>query len=335
MTVFNDLGFALAGGTYKGPQIAVYPLIFCEICGIYPRRIRAISGSVPTALAYLSRKAGKLPKIWFLEATPELLYKELKGRSRQLRLVYRLFREKGSGLFKGEFLEGLIDREVDFEKIFDSPVELFIGVTALHGKGVEWHSLRGHGMNVRMARELVLASMMEPVAFEPRCIDEKQWADAGHNINFPLTILAEDGFTTIVGVSSVPRVLNDLPRGKLNIREIDFRCSDINHAHELNRELEFFRRIDEQRQAAGERPIALHCITPPSDALFFQKSEKTSYGDPSPEARMEMLIIGMAAIPALSKFFYEQGILEHKVDWQLKTDLGSFRQHRVFGRYFS
>lgn len=339
--IIANLALALSGGSFK-VMFQIYLLIFLERRGIYPKEIFAISGGVPNALAYMLKKAWKLPDLWE-EIDPKKLFQvDWIG----LFLIPLLRGEtpifSGEGVFKTGFLEKILRREVDFQQILDSPIVLWVGVMDLK-TGLRWISNKDAGMTPELFEEYVIASMRIPVFFRPH----GQKVDMGLVSNIAIGEAVRRGFENILALSALPRNLEPIsgveswPESNLrhdDINHADEVCSHIERTEEINREVlamiahrrhmltriccflsRSYRDTLDKFSIANKRYINLCVIAPPSNLRIFRKwvashtlfkyvprQTKITYGYPSFEAREELLRAGQQAVEQELKPFLDK-----------------------------
>lgn len=339
MGIIERLALVLSGGSFK-VMFQIYLLIFLERCGIYPKEIFAISGGVPNALAYMLRKAWKLPYIW-KEIDPKKLFQvDWIGL-----FILPLLRGEapifaGEAIFKSGFLEKILRREVDFRLILESPIVLWVGVMNLAKGRLEWVSNKDHGMTPERFEEYVIASMRISVFFRAH----GQKVDMGLVSNIAIGEAVERGFENILALSALPKELEEIS-GVDAWPEENLRHDDINHADEVSKHIRDTERINhdvlamralraywlikigcflskrqrfllDQFYFPNKRYINLCVIASPSNLRIFRKwvtsgtffryvprQQKITYGYPSFEAREELLNAGQEAIETELKPF--------------------------------
>lgn len=343
MAINEDLAFCLSGGSYHA-MFQIYILRFCAKHHIDPKEIFTASAGGPNAVAYVLGKTHRLPRIWF-DIQPRKLYaKDLK------RLVWQpLTRGKmpiigASALFKTKTLDGVIDREVDFSALIESPVRVWFSVLDLRGGECLWFSNHDEGMTPEFLRAILLGSMRIPVFFPPVTYEFRgrkyQFVDAGLVTNIPVKRAVESGFKKIVVIESSPPGLDEVQHDFDTIAEIEARHSDIKHTEEgsghlkwignINENLRILQEVEEaladpripddvrhailQKHAgymfSGKQKVAICRINLPRTLSILKKTKGTDYGTPSLTARYELLGAGDAAAELiLAPFLKEQGIL--------------------------
>lgn len=329
--IIASLALTLSGGSFK-VMFQVYLLIFLERQGIYPKEIFAISGGVPNALAYILKKAWKLPDLW-REVEPKKLFSvDWVG----LFLIPLLSGKApifgGEGVFKSGLLESLIKREVDFRLILESPIMLWVGVMDLAEGRLRWVSNKDAGMTPELFEEYVIASMRIPVFFRPY----RQKVDMGLVSNIGINEAIERGFGNILALNAVATKLEPIS-GVESWPESNLRHDDINHSEEISDDVKFTELINQDVLAMralrdfwwirigcffskklclalgrfyfpNKRYINLCIISPPSNLQIFRKwitsytmfryvpkQRKVTYGYPSFNAREELLNAGKKA----------------------------------------
>lgn len=338
MNIIDDLILILTSGSYKA-MLQIGSLAFLEKQKIYPKAIIAISGGVPNALAYLQKKASRLPELWMEGVDPRDLYKPDFYGLTVGSLLGRRWPILGapSILKTPRVLEDLIDREIDFEKILASPIIFWVGVMNLQSGKVDWVSNRDPGMTAQRLRKHALASMRIAVFFPPF----EQLVDAGLINHCPIPKAVELGFTKIVVLNTLPFKL--LPvSGLQSWSEINLRHDDIIHSEEVAGHRRFTERINQdvaalealrkhwwirvglvlsrrmrrffgQFSVANKRHIELCVVEPPPNLSIFRK-EKKGYGTPTLQARKELLKIGEYLLEEqLKPFLRNQGILRKDI----------------------
>ncbi len=340
--VIEDLALVESGGVYN-TMSQICPLILLEEKDVYPADIWAISGGGPDAIAYMLRKTKRLEPVWF-EITPKKLFK------RNLReLVFEPIKKcrlpilGAPGIFKIDELDRIIDREVDFEAIIESPIRLWLAVADLLSGKVLWFSNKDEGMTAEFLRNVTIGSMRMPVFFKPiRCSFrgvDYQFVDSGLSIDVPIRLAVERGFSKIIALESLPYELPRVPPLE-TLGEIDVRYSQMRHngasdfqfkqVARTNRNLEILEKIEgllsqpripeDIREALlrehqnysfySKSQISVCHLTLPANISIFQKDRKKDYGSPTREARSELLGAGEAAGELiLLPFLKEHGIL--------------------------
>lgn len=318
----------LSGGSFKD-EFQVPLLEFLEKKSNYPHAIMAISGGVPNALAYMLKKAKYLSRIWG-QIKPDKLFEidEIGLLSPIFRLKKPIF--ESYAIFKiPKFLERIIDAEIDFEAILNAPIQLWIGVVDLCLGRVEWYSNKDLGMTSALFREIVFASIRIPIFFPPQKNIQRgaglhQFVDAGLVTNLSIGKAVELNYSRILAISAIPQELS--PIAPLDTwPEIYDRHNDIVHATEISTQTKWtervnlhvrwlerlrrhplirlglltsksLRRLFEDSPVIEKRLIDLCVISPPPHLAIFQKGYGRKYGNPSPEARQELLQAGRHAI---------------------------------------
>ncbi|MBI2635162.1 MAG: hypothetical protein HYW79_01305 [Parcubacteria group bacterium] len=342
MRIVEDLALVLSGGSYRA-MFQIHCLVLLESLGIYPKAIYAISGGVPNALGFMTGKASCLEKIW-LGIKPGRLYK---------RDYWRLFVESvkrgrlpilgASSIFKTKELDRVIDREVDFEAVLRSPIELQVAVADFISGEILSFSNKTSGMTPEFFRAIVIGSMRIPVFWEPMVVffggREYQFVDAGLIVNLPVKKAVEDGFSKIIAIETTPRHLNAVAKLE-TLAEADLRYGEIRHIDETNGHLKWIDYINRDISVAenvekflgdahvpadiheqvskelenfmffGKRHVVTCRIAPPATLEVFQKNRKKDYGEPTLWSRSELLGASEAAAElVLLPFLTEQGIL--------------------------
>lgn len=324
--IVPGLALVLSGGAYKVMfQIAF--LWFLEKVGIYPEKIYAISGGVPNALAFMLKRAFRLPLVWF-EIEPSKLYSIAWFSF----LVKPLVRGKkpgfgAPGILKNELLTKMIDREVDFEKVLRSSITLWTAVED-YTSGLKWVSNHDPGMTAERFRTFVLASMRIPIFFSPIDEGEMQLADAGFITNIPIGEAVRGGASTVVAINALPRKLPEIKK-LMTWPEMEVRNSDAAHVKEGERHRQAIEETNAHIRGVAEiktklcgecrehvnadldalprskkRLVDFFLVNAPMGLAIFKKHG--SYGSPTLEARFELLGAGLAGvtlhlIPFLSK----------------------------------
>lgn len=342
MKIVEDLALVLSGGSYRA-MFQIQCLVLLESLGIYPKAIYAISGGVPNALGLITSRALELERIW-LNIKPGKLFD---------RDYWRLLVEPvkrgcwpiigASSIFKTRELDNVIDREVDFEAVLRSPIELWISVVDLISGEMLWFSNKNLGMTSKFLRAITIGSMRIPVFWEPMMVSfegrEYQFVDSGLITNMPVKKAVDDGFSKIIAIETTPRCLEATL--KINtIAEADLRYGEIRHIDETNGHLKWIDYINRDISVAenveklindahisdyvralimkelenfmfsGKRHIEICRISPPAKLEIFQKNKKKDYGAPTLWSRCELLGAGeVAAEFLLTSFLKEQGIL--------------------------
>lgn len=339
MGIIHNLALVLSGGSFK-VMFQIRLLIFLEKCGIYPKEIFAISGGVPNALAYMLRKAWKLPALW-KEIEPKKLFQvDWVGL-----FIIPLLRGEvpifaGEGVFKSGFLERILRREIDYRLVLDSPIVIWVGVMDLAKGKLVWISNKDSGMTPERFEEHVVASMRIPVFFRPH----GQKVDMGLVSNIAIGKAVERGFENILALSALPFELEEIS-GVETWPESNLRHDDISHADEVSAHVKRTEEINQEVLAmrahrrhwltriccflsrsyedsldrfplANKLFINLCVIFPPSGLRIFRKwvtsgmffryvprQQKITYGYPSLEAREELLRAGEDAIEQKLKPF--------------------------------
>lgn len=330
MRIIEDLALVLSGGSYRA-MFQVYCLKFLESLDVYPKGIYAISGGVPNAIAFILGKASRLEKIW-LGIKPKKLFE---------RDYHQLFIEPikkkrwpilgALSIFKTKELDNIVDREVDFEEVIRSPIELWVAVVDLISGKILWFSNKNPGMTPEFFRAIVLGSMRIPIFFEPMVVSfggqEYQFVDAGLIINLPVKQAVTDGFSKIIAIETTPRCLDAVPKLE-TLAETDVRYLEIRHIDEteghlkwidhINHDIEVAENVDltqvgkehENFMFYGKKQVIICRISPPAKLAVFQKKKRKDYGMPTLWSRSELLGAGEAASELiLMPFLREQGIL--------------------------
>jgi predicted patatin/cPLA2 family phospholipase len=335
MPIIEDLAFLLPGGTYK-VLVQIPSLIFCELLGIYPKKIWTISGGGPNAVGFLLKKAKRLPAIWNRIEPRKLFdvdWREILLKRRPL--------FDAEALFSSYFVDDVLREEIDCEVLRDSETELFLGVVDLaagYPDQIRFVSMKDLNLNVNQLLEAFIGMVRIPVFFRPLEGGNFQFVDLGLVNNFPVGEAVQDGFSKIVTLSALPVSLS--PIEKIHTwPEINARHDDIEHVHEINRHLAFVSRLNESVEAlsyikdnskvqevcltseelkgnferlysAHKRKIDVCVVAPPSSLRIFRKTEKYPYGYPSLEARYELLGAGYEAVRlTLIPFFLKYDIV--------------------------
>lgn len=340
--IVEDLALVLSGGSYRA-MFQIYSLVLLESLGIYPKAIYTISGGGPNGVGYSLGIASRLEKIW-LGIKPEKLF-DLDYRRL---LVEPVKRGRwpilgASSIFKTKELDNVMDREVDFEAVLQSPIEIWVSVVDLISGEILWFSNKTPGMTPEFFRAIVLGSMRIPVFWEPMVVffegREYQFVDAGLITNLPVKKAVEDGFSKIVAIETTPRRLDATSKLE-TLAEADLRYGEIRHIDEteghlkwidyINRDISVAENVDkllddervlpdvrirvakehEKFMFSGKRHVVICRISPPAKLEVFQKKRKKDYGAPTLWSRGELLGAGEAAAElVLVPFLKEQGIL--------------------------
>jgi hypothetical protein len=239
----------------------------------------------------------------------------------------------GESIFKSGFVEEVIRREIDFQKVLDSPIVLWIGVMDYVLGRTEWISNKDIGMTPEKFEMYVYASMRIPVFFR----HHGQKGDLGLNSNLAIDKAIELGFEKVLALNALPHTLEQIS-GVETWPESNMRSDDINHVAETQRHIKLtewingdvlamrnlrkfwlvrigcffsrrFRNLLDCFYFANKRYIDLCVICPPSSLQIFKKwivekkvlrfvplKNRVIYGHPSFSARQELLSAGREAI---------------------------------------
>lgn len=351
MRVVKDLALVLSGGSYKVMfQIAI--LVFLEKIGVYPKAIFAISGGVPNALAFILKKAHKLPGVWF-RVDPEKFY-TVSWWGLVVKPIFSWKKPAFGALsiLQSKLLTKIIDEEVNFAAILSSPITIWIGAQDLRTDKVKWFSNHDKGMTPKFFRTVVLASMRIPIFFAPIDEGELQLADAGSITNLPVGEAIRAGFTNIIAINALPRRLPNISRLD-TWPEIEVKNTDSMHLKEGERHRQAIKETNthvagikeikkklcrdcaevvipelDALPRSGKRTINFCIANSPSDIKIFKKDG--SYGYPTDNARFELLGAGCEAVRSKIIPHLEANNISHLVSEAEKEEFeNEFREISV------
>lgn len=345
------LAYGLCGGADRC-MFQIPSLVASERLGVYPAEVFAASAGAANALGFALEKAARLEEIWFT-IKPKRLYKF----SYESLFVEPLKKGRwpiigAEAIFSAKALNGVLDKEVDFEAALRSPIKIWISVADLISGELLWFSNHDEGMTVEFFRAVALGTMRIPVFWKPAACfwkgREYQFADPGLIMNIPVRKAVERGFSNIVVIETAPRKFS--PVQKLQtIGEVDLRYSEMGHLYEADGDLKWLEYINndilvlEEMRAvlsdprvppevlaavelkqqgytfSGKSVINICRMNPPAKLSIFHKTRRKYYGSPSVAARSELLGAGMvAAEEILLPFLKKQGMLSN--DAELPAD---------------